>query len=71
MFSNEIIPLCCFLFYKKISQKVLPNLIEKTKQTFVLLVLVDYVFVITNFNLSMSKGAHEVFVSIVNFLGED
>lgn len=71
MFGNEIMPLCCFLFYKNFSQKILLDLIEKTKQTFVLLVLVYCVFVITSFNLWMSEGAHEVFALVVKFLGED
>ncbi len=46
-------------------------MIEKTKQTFVLLVLVYCVFVNASFNLWMSKGAHEVFALVVKFLGED
>jgi len=71
VFGNEIMPSCCFLFYKNFNKKKLLNLIEKTKQTFVLLVLLYCVFVITSFNLWMSKGAHEVFALVVKFLGED
>jgi hypothetical protein len=40
---------------------MLPNLVENTKQTYVLLVLVDSIYTTTNFDLWMSKGAHNVF----------
>jgi putative flippase GtrA len=37
----------------------------------VLSILVDCVFIITNFDLWMSKGAHNVFALVMNFLKED
>ncbi len=40
---------------------MLPNLVENTKQTYVLLVLVECVYTTTSFDLWMSKGAHDVF----------
>jgi len=49
---------------------VLLDLDEKENKH-VLLVLVDCVFIITNFDLWMSKGAHNVFSLVMNFLKED
>jgi hypothetical protein len=47
---------------------MLLNLIKKTKKTCVLLVLAECVFVTTIFDLWMSKGAHDVFALVLNFL---
>jgi hypothetical protein len=47
---------------------MLLDLIEKTKQTYVLLVLTNCVVVITSFDLWISKGEHEIFALVVNFL---
>jgi hypothetical protein len=40
---------------------MLLDLVENTKQTYVLLVLVECVSQTTSFELTMSKGAHDVF----------
>lgn len=40
---------------------MLLDLIEKTKQTYVLLVLTNCAVVITSFDLWISKGEHDVF----------
>jgi hypothetical protein len=40
----------------------------KTKQVYVLPKLVDYLFT-TTFDLWMFKGAHDIFVFIIDFLG--
>jgi hypothetical protein len=40
---------------------MLLDLVENTKQTYVLLVLVECVSTTTSFELRMSKGAHDVF----------
>jgi hypothetical protein len=50
---------------------VLPNLVEKTKQTYVLPILAKCVSITTlSFDLWMSKGAHDVFAFDCEFLGE-
>jgi hypothetical protein len=43
------------------------NLVGKTKQTYVILILIDCVFVTLSFSLWMSKGAHDIFALVVNF----
>jgi hypothetical protein len=57
---------------KKIfSQKVLPNLVEREKQEYVLPKLVECYSTIISFDLHMSKGAHDIFASVINFLKVD
>jgi hypothetical protein len=46
----------------------LPKLVEKTKETYVLPLLIRCYCVTANFDLWMSKGAHDVFTMII-FLG--
>jgi hypothetical protein len=58
------------------SQKLFSNivwskLVEKTKKTYVLLLLNDCSCVTTNFELWMSKGAHDVFILVIYFLGSN
>jgi hypothetical protein len=53
------------------NQEMLSNLVKKTKQTYVLPILAKFVFVIISFNVWMSKGAHDVFALVVNFLREN
>jgi hypothetical protein len=50
---------------------MLLDLIGKTKQTYVLLVLAKCVYVITSFKLWIYKKAHDVFALVVDFLGEN
>jgi hypothetical protein len=45
--------------------------VEKTKQVYVLPKLTYCVYTITNFDLWMSKGAHDIFVITINVLGSD
>jgi hypothetical protein len=45
--------------------------VEKTKKTYVLPSLNDCSCVTTNFDLWMSKGAHDVFVLVINVLRSD
>ncbi len=52
---------------KKNSQEVLVDLVEKTKQQYVLLKLKQCYFA-TTFDLWMSKGAHDVFTMVINFM---
>jgi hypothetical protein len=47
---------------------VLFGLLEKTMLTYVCLALVDCILTICTFDLRMSKGVHDVFVIVVNFM---
>ncbi len=46
------------------------ELVEKTKQSYVLLVLEKINFA-TSFDLWMSKGVHDIFAIVINFLRVD
>jgi len=50
---------------------MLLNLVKKTKQTYVLVILTKCVFTLANYDLWVSKMAHDVFALIVNFLKEN
>jgi hypothetical protein len=43
--------------------------VEKTKQVYVLPKLIDCIYVTISFDLWMSKGAHDIFILVINFLG--
>jgi len=45
--------------------------VEKTKQIYVLPKLTYYIYATTSFDLWMSKGAHDIFVLVMNLLGFD
>lgn len=45
--------------------------LDGEKNKYVLTILVDCVFIITNFDLWMSKGTYNVFALVMNFLRED
>ncbi len=68
LFSNIVLP---GLVEKTKETYVLPKLVEKTKETYVLPLLNDCSCVTTNFDLWMFKGAHDVFVLVINFWGFD
>jgi hypothetical protein len=50
---------------------ILPNLVEKMKQVYGLPKLTDCTSTTIIFNLWMSKGAHDIFALVINFLGFD
>jgi hypothetical protein len=56
-----------FLSRKWFSQEVLPDLVEKTKQKYVLPKLKKCHSTIASFDIRMSKGAHDVFALVINF----
>jgi len=60
-----------FLSQKLISNIILLELVEKTKETHALPLLNDYICGIANFDLWMSKGAHDVFILVIFFWGFD
>ncbi len=55
---------------RKLFHEILPNLVEKMKQIYVWLKLTNSIST-TSFDLWMSKGAHDVFTFVINFLGFD
>ncbi len=44
---------------------------EKPKQLYVLLASIKCHFAIASFDLWMSKGGHDIFVLVINFVGVD
>ncbi len=44
------------------------ELVEKTNQLYVWLVLANFNFATTSFDLWMSKGVHDIFAIVINFL---
>lgn len=57
MFNIIVMPLCGLPFQKKLSI----DLVEKIRQTYVLLVLIECMSTTTSFDLWMSKRAHDFF----------
>jgi hypothetical protein len=66
-----ILLLCQRVLHFKIqfSREILLELVEKTKQLYVLPTLVDYYSIIRSFDLWMSKGAYGIFAIVINFWG--
>jgi hypothetical protein len=52
-------------------QEILPNLVEKMKQIYVLKKLTYCISATSSFDLWMSKGVHDIFALVTNFLGCD
>ncbi len=55
---------------KLFSQEALINLVQKTKQEYMLPKLKQCYFAKFSFDLWMSKGAHDVFALVISFLNE-
>ncbi len=55
----------------QLSLDILPSLMEKTKQLYVLPTLVKCYFATINYDLWMFKRAYDVFALVINFLGDD
>jgi hypothetical protein len=70
MFGFTFVSLNCLTFQKNNSHEILPKLVEKTKQKYVLPKLVDCIFAIS-FDLWMSKEANNIFVLVINYLGSN
>jgi len=56
---------------KQFSHEILPNLVEKTKQVYLLPKLTYCIYATTSFDSWMSKGAHDIFALVMNFLGSN
>jgi hypothetical protein len=53
------------------SNELLLELMEKTKQLYVLSTLKECHFLTTSFDMWMSKARHDIFTLVINFLGDD
>jgi hypothetical protein len=51
--------------------EILLNLVEKTKQLYILPKLINCIFATVSFDLWMSKGAHDIFTLLIKILGSD
>jgi hypothetical protein len=60
-------PKLVFLSKNVYFQKIFLELVEKIKKFHVLLALVECNFAISNFDLWMSKGMHDIFAFVINF----
>ncbi len=47
------------------------GLVEKTKELYVLTILIKCHFPTTSFDLWMSKARHDIFALVINFLRDD
>jgi len=56
---------------KQFSHEILPNLVEKMKQMYVLPKSIDCIYATSNFHLWMSKDAHDIFAHVISFLRFD
>jgi hypothetical protein len=66
--AYKLCPRVVFPNRKVFVDDALSGLVEKTMLTYVCLALVDCILAICTFDLWMSKGVHDVFVIVVNFL---
>jgi hypothetical protein len=71
--TYKLCPWIVFPSKKKKIEEILPSLVEKTMimTTHVQVALADYLSTTYTFDLWMSKGAHDVFVVVVNFISSD
>jgi hypothetical protein len=65
----HLCPRLGFPFKKQFSREISLELVEKTKQLYVLPILAKHNSTITSFDLWLSKGAHDIFVFVINILG--
>jgi hypothetical protein len=70
-FSVHLCPNFIFLSINFFSYELLFGLVEKTRQLYVLLALAKCHLATISFDLWMSKDAHDIFASMINFLGVD
>jgi len=60
-----------FLSKRQFFEDILLNLMKKTEQEYVLSKFTDCIFITIKFDSWMSKGSHDIFVFVINFLGCD
>ncbi len=61
----------CLSFQNCFSQMILPNLVYKTKDVYVLLKKFQCALTIASFDMWMSKNAYDIFALVINFLDEN
>ncbi len=64
-------PWVVFPSRKTFVEEILLNLVEEMMNTYVVHALVDYLLATCTFDLFMFKGAHDIFVVVVNFILND
>ncbi len=69
-FSLHLCPRVVLLSMKLFAREILLELVEKTKQLYILPTLA-YCYFVTSFDLWMSKGAYNFFALVINFWGVD
>jgi hypothetical protein len=67
----HLCPKIVFPSIKQFFNELLFGLMEKTKQLYVLLALVECHSVTTSFDLWMSKVGHDIFALVIKILGEN
>jgi hypothetical protein len=70
-FSLHLCPKVVLPFKRQFSKEVLLELVEKTKQLYVLLTLAYCYSIIASSNLWMSEGAYDIFALVIHFWGID
>ncbi len=70
-FNLHLCPKLNFPSRTQFSQEILPRLVEKTNQQYVLHALANCFSIIISFDLLMSRGAFDVFALVINFLNCD
>jgi hypothetical protein len=64
-------PHIVFPSIKTFSQAILPHLVQKTKDVYVLPKKIQCGLAIASFNLWTSKSAHDIFSLVINFLDQN
>jgi hypothetical protein len=67
-FSLHLCPRVVLPFMKLFTREILLELVEKTKQLYMLPALA-YCYFVTSFDLWMSKGAYKIFIIVIKFCG--
>jgi hypothetical protein len=64
-------PWVIFPSRKTFVEEILPNLVKKILNTYVVLALANYLSITCTFDLWMSKRAHDFFAYVVTFISSD
>jgi hypothetical protein len=68
-FNLHLSPRVVLLSRKQFSKEILPKLMKKIKQLYVIFALANCYYYVTSFDLWMSKGVYDVFALITNCFG--
>jgi hypothetical protein len=67
----HLCPIIVFPSKKQSSNELLPRLVEKIKQLYVLPTLIKCHSATTSFDLWISKAEHDILALVINFLRDD